>query len=330
MILDKDARDQSIRLAHSIDPDLFALMRGLSIEITFNAFHGSGVIFGAVGPNLCIVTAKHNLSMALTQQLDGSRKGKKKKKQNEEQQPYTVKQFLQGATVKIVAEDAGFNQDHQLLRGGRSYRAPIADAKECKIAKIAIPKNQNDIEENGLDVAILLVSDGEFAQAVRSFFLKGFVGMMTPGTDQKKWGGFKRYFKLFSSEGQALSDLRYDLDSRGWILVQFGHGKVQTDDNAASGFRFRALPVDDLFEVEGLYEIPQTAEGFLNVLAFHSRNGNTGWRGDSGGPIFLVSPAGEAFYVGPYLGSNYDAEVESDDEDVFNNAVTVLSKEVFR
>jgi len=303
MILSNEAKNASIAAALQIDPDLFALMRGLTVKITCNAFTGTGLVLGVKQQDTLILTAKHNVSMAIDQYSEK-----------------TVGKFLKKAEVSLVAGQAGLDSEHGLLRGRVSYRAPVPTAVTSKVAAVA-PKDEDTIMGNGYDVAVLRVKDAQFSTRVNNFLKQGFVGMFTPFRSK---GPFWEAFQ--DSRGANLDTFLYDYNgsaSRGYHFFQFGHGKVGKNDYDDYDFRFRALPVDTLRS--GLTMMDTTHEGFKNVLSFPSTDDNSGWSGDSGGPLFVTDPYGSAYLLGVYLGSNFYANKESDEDDVDNNALSVVN-----
>ena len=110
-----------------------------------------------------------------------------------------------------------------------------------------------------------------------------------------------------------------------YALLQYGYGL--TTPGGIYGFAHRILLTNTLRNPTYL---AVTDEGYQDVFVFDATDQNTGLQGDSGGPVYALTPDGtQSFLVGLHLGANYYPDRTDDDpaSPTTNNAITVLSTE---
>ncbi|MBB5873656.1 hypothetical protein F4553_007090 [Allocatelliglobosispora scoriae] len=203
-----------------------------------------------------------------------------------------------------------------------------------------------DVADGGYDAVVVRVTDPAFRRRV-----EGLVAAAGPGHAFRSAAyATEGWIIRPTSELQARSVLTNGHPYNGmemadfaeFELVQMGYGKHQGD---LFGFEHRVLPVTGL---AGTLFVDQTHEGWEQVFTFTTDDTNTGASGDSGGPVFAVSPAvagplqsaavpgqppiplrRSIALVGLHSGANYFADADDDpgeDGATLNNAITWVSE----
>jgi hypothetical protein len=285
--------------------DHFALLRHLTVRLhapamgtgkASNAFTGTGVIVRLDGDRTYVVTAKHNLHVA-----------------------------GRGALVPIERYRETFVEKVRV-----EFTPPAGDAVWGRIDQVDLA--DDDIANQGYDVAVARVGDPAFARAVR-VFADPATGPGAFTSDEWKAGGRSilqlqdaRTARSVLLDGKAFAGPRIDVEGDHRIL-QFGHGRAAPGETPFA-FAYRAFPVAGL---KNPRYIDQTRDHYQAVFVFDTTSQiSTTYEGDSGGPTFAIDKDGaSSFLVGATLGANYYADRIDDDpaSPIANNASTVLTSE---
>lgn len=283
----------------------FNLLKNLTVRLYGSAagsgFDGSGVVARVDGNNTYVLTAKHNL------QIFG-RTGK--------QEPAD---FVRYFKERITAQFANVS---------------------VALTKATITVLDGNVENNGYDVAVVQINDRGIAEAVRALAADGSEAYKFVPDEWKKER--KSIVKLANLQNtrivlanglppsQAYDKPKKRIDTAaGWILLHFGYGMITKPGKFGGQYKFsyRALPIAELAFAD---YIERTHDGYDEVFVFPASNDDTGNKGDSGGPVFAVNPAGDrSFLVGLYHGANLYPDRTDDNEDspTTNNAVCLVTTE---
>jgi hypothetical protein len=285
--------------------DHLALLRHLTVRLHASAlgkgdasvaFTGTGAIVRLEGSRSYVITAKHNLHVA-------------------------------GAGAKVPVEQylATFQEKVRVELTTREGAVVWGSIDDIDLA-------DDNIANQGYDVAVLRVDDAAFATAVRGIASPG--GAVSPFAAEDWRNGGSTIFELSDAwtarsvllNGQKLGTYPAVPTNAGYVLLQFGYGRATK--TGVFGFGRRAFPVGGL---KGQAFIERTHDQFQSVFVFSTDEARTTtWEGDSGGPTFAVHKNGQSsFLVGATLGANY-YEGRTDDDaasPIDNNAFTVLSSD---
>lgn len=260
MRLSQPIRDAAAEWA-TANPQLFAFLRGITVRF-FGAnagggrlaatFTASGVVVRVTGTHADILTAKHNLTMPVDKT---------------DADPIThfcgnIRAYLYNVAGQEILNSA--------------------------ITSVHIPANAA-VADGGYDAVIVRVTDPAFRQHIQ--------GLVAPGTPGEVFRSVaptaQGWIVKPTTEEQARSVLTNGHpyrgvdtpDYEGFELVQLGYGKVQGDQY---GFAHRVMPVAGLGQPQFM---DRSHEGWQQLFTFAATDTNTGASGDSGGPVFAVSPA---------------------------------------
>ncbi|PRQ08065.1 hypothetical protein [Enhygromyxa salina] len=281
-----------------LDPAHIRLLRMMTVKLTGGVqggvFTGSGVVFLTKGPDVYILTAKHNLHVA----------GKGTGKSGEALEKY----FKQKISVEL-----------------RKHAGGVCTAT---IASIRYP--DETVEDQHYDVCLLKCSDLSFATQVNAHVdrSKGISWLFTsPSWQRQALDGGRPLFETFEEDdAQEMLANGWGFSPRkNYKLLQFGYGKIA--DSAMAGYEFRERMVDVAAVNATSNYIATTDEGYEQVFSFPSTPTDTALEGDSGGPIFAIDSTGtRSFLVGVHLGANYYSD-QTNDGATENNSFTVLTRE---
>jgi hypothetical protein len=288
------------------------LLRGSVVELTGTirdnqVFTGTGVVCRVDSDKAFILTATHNLHIASA----GNR---------------NTGEYVSYFKEKVVAK----------LPVRPGFDAPVAGLN-AKIEDVSFP--MGTVASPGYDVALLTVT----RQRSRGFHAVA-TDLITPGGPEVRFLYASTAWRNHRQNGDpqkpfldlpALADAKcilrngadphsdyVDADLAGWLLLQFGCGKGDTDHNARTQ---RGMKVAGL---RNKCFIADTHEHFVDVFTFDTDDTNTSRQGDSGGPIFAVSPDGTRSYlIGVNLGANFYADKSDDSDATKNNAFSVISSD---
>lgn len=285
----------------------FNLLKDLTVRLYGSAantgFEGSGVAVRVEGNNTHVLTAKHNL------QILGN---------TGNQAPANFISFFK---ERITAQLANVS---------------VALAKTATITVL-----DDDVAGNGYDAAVIQINDRSTADAVRALATEGSeAGKYTPDEWRTQHKAIVKLAnlqnnRLVLANGMPPSEpyetkpkKRVDA-AAGYTLLHFGYGMITKPGKYGGQYKFsyRALPIADLAFAD---YIPRTHDGYDEVFVFPASDDDTGNKGDSGGPVFAVNPAGDkSFLVGLYHGANLYADRTDDSEDspTTNNAVCMITTE---
>ena len=140
----------------------------------------------------------------------------------------------------------------------------------------------------GLDIMVVRVTDGRFVAAARALVADGGPGeRFRPAAPALNAGWIIRPANEAGGEAVVMNGRPYGGLIPGaddFTLVHMGYGKIRGDQ---SGYAFRVMPAATLATPT---LVPATHDGWHGVMTYAAGPADTATSGDSGGPIFAISP----------------------------------------
>lgn len=296
--------------------ELLTKIKSLTVRLSGPAgsqFTGSGIVFAGKSNKTYILTATHNIGMALgmIKTEDLINHNKKLKTSNDSLDDFS-------ARVAICAD--GHN----------------CDVRITKAICLKPPSGQSDL-------CMLVTNDLGLKEHISKILGCQYSPKRANKSDPKLWTEFwdvlpdNEMYRFEPKKNKVNAGkkeyLKYKYGSCS--LLQAGFGRTSAPpknkeeekkmfDDASTQIQVRHL---SLGASQGI--IDSTAEEYVNVLTVISDNDCTTRNGDSGGPMFLHTKDKQDFLVGVTLGSNYfetSNEDKGDDYQIVNNAVTVVNR----